>query len=170
MASAVVPMCNAAAVDRSFQILNIGLGGGDIPAFLLSHCPNTTLIESVEYDPRVVTVAGKFFGTGDSHGRHTVDTGDGGARAAALLKSGRRFDAVLVDVFDDAGDVPATCLGDVFTTTIHGLLKPSGKLVQQVWDRQHSSLLSSFKKQFGSRVEDGDSSHGQWVVVATKES
>lgn len=168
MANVVVPLCKAAAESASFEILNIGLGGGDIPAYILAHCPTNTRIESIKYDPRVVTVAGKFFGTNDSQGRHKVDTGDGGAKAAELLKNGRSFDAVLIDVFDDAGDVPASCLGDGFTETVHGLLRPSGKVVQQVWDRQHSTLLESFKKEFGSQVEDGDGKHGQWVVVASK--
>lgn len=172
MVNAVVPICQKAATAASFNILNIGLGGGDIPAYLLSHCPRNTHVESVEYDPRVVTVAGKFFGTDDEHGRHKVSTGDGGAEAAARLHAGRRYDAVLVDVFNDAGDVPPSCASAAFVESIHGLLRPSGKFIQQVWDRQHAALLNAVKRRFekepGGIVEDGDGHHGQWVVMATK--
>lgn len=171
MVNTIVPSCKAASSSSDFRILNIGLGGGDIPAYLLSHCPANTFVQSIEYDPRVVAVAGKFFGTNDEKGRHTVLTGDGGAQSAALLEAGRQYDAILVDVFDDAGDVPSSCVNEAFLRTVHGLLRPSGKFVQQVWDRQHGELLSGLKRQFeqgGGQVEDGDGHHGQWVLVATK--
>jgi SAM-dependent methyltransferase len=172
MVNTVVPLCKAASSAPQFNILNIGLGGGDIPAYILSHCPENTHVQSIEYDPRVVSVAEKFFGTNDGKGRHTVITGDGGAEAAALLGEGKQYDAILVDVFDDAGDVPKSCVNNAFLKTVHGLLRPSGKFVQQVWDRQHAELISGLRHQFeqepGGQVEDGDGRHGQWVLVATR--
>lgn len=170
MVNVVVPLCKEAASASQFNVLNIGLGGGDIPAYILSHCPENTHVQSIEYDPRVVDVAGKFFGTNDGKGRHQVITGDGGAQAAALLEAGRQYDAILVDVFDDAGDVPRSCVDAGFVKTVHGLLRPSGKFIQQVWDRQHGELLSGLKNQFEGQVEDGDGRHGQWVLVATRSS
>lgn len=174
MVNVVMPMCKAAANTSSFTILNIGLGGGDIPTYLLAHCPSNTHIESIEFDPRVASVAGKFFGTDDVHGRHKVNVGDGGVKAAELLSAGFRYDVVLADVFNDAGDVPASCVGEAFAKSVHGLLRPSGKLVQQVWDTQHvkvfSSLENVFAKDAGGSVHDNVSKVRQWVVVATKGS
>mmetsp|Transcript_65816 Transcript_65816/g.104223 ORF Transcript_65816/g.104223 Transcript_65816/m.104223 type:complete len:294 (-) Transcript_65816:30-911(-) len=173
MVDVVVPLCKASTAAQ-FKILNIGLGGGDIPAYLLSHCPENTVVQSIEYDPRVVLVAGKFFGTNDNKGRHKVITGDGGAESAVLLEAGQAYDVILVDVFDDAGSVPKSCVNSAFLRTVHGLLRPAGKLMQQVWDRQHDELLSGLKHQFeqepGGHVEDGDGRHGQWVIVATRSS
>eukprot|EP00928_Gymnodinium_smaydae_P008452 TRINITY_DN13081_c2_g3_i1.p1 TRINITY_DN13081_c2_g3~~TRINITY_DN13081_c2_g3_i1.p1 ORF type:complete len:313 (+),score=25.22 TRINITY_DN13081_c2_g3_i1:85-1023(+) len=171
MVEAVLPLCRNATGAKTFRVLNIGLGGGDVPAFLLDHCPQGTLVESVEYDPRVVYVATRYFGTNLAQGRHKVHVGDGGAVVQQLRHSGQLYDAILIDVFDDAGDVPASCLGDAFTMNVRALLRPSGKVLQQVWERQHGQLLNSLKRQFGVNcAADTYGRNGQWVVVATQTS
>jgi len=85
------------------RIFTTGLGGGCLPTAIHHHLPETT-IQCVEYDPLVVDAATRFFGfLPDSTLRIAIDDG---RRWLEQHPSNERFDIIILDVFDDKGDVP----------------------------------------------------------------
>merc|ERR550514_766734 len=111
MMQEVTPACESWSVihpgeeSGPMRVLLVGLGGGALPAYMLSQCPKgSVFVESVEYDPRVVKAAERFFGFQVIPGANEVETDDGGkavARRASNPDSSSReqYDVVLVDCF-----------------------------------------------------------------------
>lgn len=125
------------ATNASTRILSIGLGGGELPQFLLRKCP-TMSVEAVELNADVIDVARKYFGLGDSEqeftGRLTVEQAD--ALAAVQERADTApgsFDSVLVDCFAGKGIVPETCRSASLAQSVQALLKPGGMLLQNIW-------------------------------------
>lgn len=131
------------------SILNIGLGGGAMPAYLLDSCARGTRVTSVERDPRVVAMAERFFGFRAEPGRNEVETLDALAAVQRHAGAGDRYDAVLVDCFEARGRVPATCRSLEFLQGVHKTLKPNGTVIQQVWLSQYSELYHMYNRVFG---------------------
>jgi len=130
------------------RILLVGLGGGAMLTHLLNKCPQATF-ESVEYDPRVVEVATRFFGV-PQDARSSIETGDGGAAVAQRAARGDKYDAVVVDCFAGGGDVPLACRSDEFLDGLRSICKDTGTVIQQVWSPQFDELMPHYEKRFGS--------------------
>jgi hypothetical protein len=130
------------------RILLVGLGGGAMLTHLLDKCPHAT-IESVEYDPRVVEVATRFFGV-PQDSRSKIETGDGGAAVAQRAERGETYDAVVVDCFAGGGEVPLACRSDEFLDGLRAICKDTGEVIQQVWSPQFDELMPHYEKRFGS--------------------
>lgn len=82
-------------------MLLIGLGGGALAGWLLSHLTDLEELVACEVDPVVARVAREFFMRGTAHDpRLTIHEGDGLEYAR---KAGSTFDAVLVDASESAG-------------------------------------------------------------------
>lgn len=165
MMETLIPACQG---STEFRVLNIGLGAGGLPPYLLAHCPTNTVVDSVEFDPRIIAAGERFFGTDDAHGRHEISSGDGGAAIAERFHAGKHYDAIVVDAFDADGNVPRSCSDAEFLGHAQAILRPGGKLVMQVWSRQYPEVLERFEKRFGaSNVVGNDVHFGQWVIAAT---
>lgn len=145
IAEAVEPGCAGGAQK---QMLLVGLGGGALLTRLLGHCPGAT-VEAIEYDPRVVEVATRFFGV-PKGGRSEIETNDGGAAVAARAALGKTYDAVIVDCFAGGGTVPLACRSPAFLDNLRTLAGPGGQVIQQIWSPQFEELFPAYQERFKS--------------------
>lgn len=158
MMEQVEPLCQGAGASQDggpFRMLLVGLGGGALPAYVLAHCPEGSKVESVEYDPRVVSAATQFFGLNIIPGVNEVDNRDGLLAVQERAKGGHTYDAVLVDCFQAGGKVPEHCSSKAFVHAVRAILKPGGKAIQQVWAPQYKSLLATYEIEFGKDHTQG---------------
>merc|ERR1719174_445358 len=118
------------------RILNIGLGGGIMPSYLLDNCAAGTSITSVEKDARIISMAAKFFGVKADAGKHNVEHMDASDAVQRHVDMGDSFDVVLIDCFGGHGTVPDACSNQRFIYNLKKLLKPKGRAIQQVWTEQ----------------------------------
>lgn len=118
------------------RVLSIGLGGGELPQYLIHHCPHMS-VEAVELNRDVIETATLFFGIREaeksSGGRLTVEQGDAGH--VVQLKPAGQYDAVLVDCFKGGGVVPEDCRSEAFAKNVQKLLTPSGVMLQNIWHK-----------------------------------
>merc|ERR1719428_567940 len=179
MMQEVTPMCELAAVDSlrppdagPFHILLVGLGGGALPEYTMQHCPKGTKMESVEFDPRVIDAATGFFGLHLHEGVNSVENGDGGAAVEKRVQNGDKYDVVMVDAFQSAGKVPDSCKNKKFIKNVKALLRPQGKLIQQIWSPQYEDVIQDYQKIFGEdKVKGTNIELGvNHLIIATTES
>lgn len=130
------------------RMLLIGLGGGALTMYLESHCPGLQ-IDAVEANKHVVDAAYGLFGLDRSGSKVSVEVADGGTAVQNRVASGSRYDFVVVDCFQAQGQVPASCRSDAFISGLRSLLKPGGKVLQQVWKAQYRSILGMYNDEFG---------------------
>lgn len=124
----------AATAPEPLRILCIGLGGGTLPSFFAQKLANCE-VDVVELERPVVEAATKAMGFVPSP-RLRVSVDDGVAfalRASVGAEGGSRpYDAVVVDAYDAAGNVPAELWskgGGLARALSQGLLKERGGLV-----------------------------------------
>jgi spermidine synthase len=161
MVGAVEDKCKAAP---SIRVLIVGLGGGSMVTRLLKGCPRAEL-ETVDNDPRVVDVAGRFFGVPNA-GRSMIETSDASAAAAARAAAGKTYDAILVDCF--AGDlrIPLACRSAQFLDSLRRITAPGGQVIQQVWAEDSADLPTLYRARFGNlTISDLDA--GEQVLYAS---
>lgn len=124
--------CSPGAVEG--RVLSIGLGGAELPQYLLRRCPGLR-IETVELSEQVISTALNFFGLRESQhkfgGRISVEQAD--ALAAVEQRANSAYDVVLVDCFNGQGSVPETCRSRRFAEQIRRVLRPSGIMLQNIW-------------------------------------
>lgn len=149
MARSLVPMCNATGRARQdFRVLLIGLGGGALPDHILRNCPARTRVESVEYDPRVIEAATRFFGFREQPGVNMVEQGDGGEAVKARAAHGAKYDFVLVDAFESQ-HVPASCRSEEFVNGLFKILKPDGLAMQNIMTTDFDKTIDIYQDVFG---------------------
>ena len=132
------------------RVLVLGLGGGCIPSFLARYAP-AVAVEAVEMSPAVAAAATSCFGLGAACTVHIADARDFVREATA---AGRRFDAVLVDVYTSER-FPPSLLGDDFFLNVHALLADDGVVVVNAGcsdDPSHADVLASFARAFAGSV------------------
>lgn len=155
------PWCNSTVRSR---VLSIGLGGGEMPQYLLHHCPHMS-VEAVELSRDVIETATLFFGIQEveksSGGRLKVEQGDAGKVVAQ--KPAGQYDAVLVDCFQGGGVVPEGCRSEAFAKNVQKLLTPSGVMLQNIWHKarghpevagQFQDTMKVYKDVFNGRLLD----------------
>lgn len=108
---------------RPRDIAMIGLGGGSLVKFCRRHLPSARLTV-VENNPGVIALR-KDFGVPDDDARLSVLEEDG---AVFIRDPGSRFDVLLVDGFDHAGQPPQLC-SQAFYDDCLGALAAGGVLV-----------------------------------------
>ena len=121
------------------KVLLVGLGGGGMLRFLEHHFPET-VVEAVEIDPVVVSLAAQYFGTTQKPGIriHTED-------AFVFLEQPNRYDAIYMDAFlrpsvDGAVDSRTSRLKTKsFLRTIRERLLPGGVLACNLVARRKST-------------------------------
>ncbi len=108
------------------QIYTTGLGGGCLPTVIHHHLPET-VVQCVEYDEQVVDAATRYFGfLPDASLRITIDDG---RRWLEANRGTGRFDIIILDVFDDKGDVPNDLTSLEFFQLCRDSLATQGVLV-----------------------------------------
>jgi spermidine synthase len=108
------------------HVLLIGVGGGSLPTALAAVVPGMT-IDGVDVDPAVLRVARRYFALQPGP-RLRLHAADGAAFVAQARARGERYDAVLLDAFDDDG-VPPALFGEAFLRDVHAILAPHGVLL-----------------------------------------
>jgi spermidine synthase len=128
----------------------IGLGGGELPQYLLHHCPNMQ-IDAVELNGDVISLARTYFGLGESEtsfpGRLSIQQADALTAVRERASGKKSYDAVLVDCFSGGGEVPETCRSRSLAEKVKAILKPRGVLLQNIWhySRMRQVVAQEFK-------------------------
>ncbi len=108
------------------SILVAGLGGGSIPMTFGDLFPDA-LIDVVEIDPAVVSVAREFFLFEESANMH-VHVNDARVFIKRAVLEGRKYDYIMLDAF--TGDyIPEHLLTREFLDEVKQILNPDGVLV-----------------------------------------
>jgi spermidine synthase len=130
---------------RPQRVLLVGLGGGSLAKFIYARMPWVTL-EVVEINPRVLTVARRYFHVPENDARFTVTLGDG---AEHVARAGPPADVLAVDGYDAESHVAALSDG-AFYAACHRRLAPGGILVVNLWggDREFSDTLQRIERAF----------------------
>jgi spermidine synthase len=105
------------------SILIVGLGGGTLVDVLVRALPDAD-IDVAEIDPAVVRVATQFFGLRPSPRVH-VHEEDGRVYVKRALRSGKRYDLVMLDAFDHEY-IPEHLLTQEYLREVKALLTPGG--------------------------------------------
>jgi len=129
------PLLPSRSAGESLRILCIGLGGGSVPSFLATVLPHCS-IEVAELEPAVVRAATEALGFHEQRNlRVTVEDGVAyalRAAEAAATEADGGYDAVLIDAYDAAGNVPLALRsrsGGLAEALSRGLLRERGGLV-----------------------------------------
>lgn len=177
MLKLLVPQCQTHATDpgkESFRVLLVGLGGGALAQYVLAQCPRGTIVEAVEYDPRMVEAATRFFGFHPQPGALEVAQGDGGAIVAARAEKGMTYNAVLVDAYGGGPHVPESCRSATFIKGLWHILRKNGTVLQNI-KVDYATTLPLYEKGFGSNSVKGEelSGNGEMpshLIVAVRSS
>lgn len=159
--------CGSSPASADVRALMIGLGGGELPQYLLRRCPAMS-VDIVELDADVIAVARRYFGLGDSEARFgrrlAVQQADSlAAVEQRAANASSAYDAVLIDCFAGGGEVPESCRSRPLLELLRGLLKPGGVLLQNIWHysperpqvaEQFGETLATYQSIFPGAVED----------------
>jgi len=152
MASYLLPLCKKppnSQLSPAFRVLLIGLGGGALPQCILNNCPAGTEVETVEYDPRMIEAATRFFGLHLQDGVLEAEQGDGGEIVAQRAGQGQKYDMVLVDAFSGPFQVPESCRSVDFIHNLRRILRANGMVLQNIDMGQFEKTLPLYAKEFG---------------------
>jgi spermidine synthase len=130
---------------RPRRVLLVGLGGGSLAKFIHARMPWVST-EVVEINPRVVTVARRYFHVPEDDERLTVTIGDG---AEHVARAGLPVEVLAVDGYD--ADSHAEALSQsAFYAACLARLAPGGVLVVNLWggDREFHDILQRIEKAF----------------------
>lgn len=130
------------------RVALIGLGGGSLAKFCHRHLLRTR-VEAVELDPRVIALRDAFAIPRDDR-RLRIRLGDG---VDFVARASRRFDALLLDGYDEAG-MPARLRSAAFAHACRAALRPRGLLVINVdrGDPGFARLLQRLRASFDDAV------------------
>ncbi len=108
------------------RVLIVGLGGGSIPKALREILPQAQ-IDVAEIDPAVTRVARRFFGFKEDPKMKVIEL-DGRVYVKRAIRSGVKYDAILLDAFDHEY-IPEHLLTREFLAEVKSLLTPQGVVV-----------------------------------------
>ncbi len=129
------------------RILIMGLGGGSIPTALKTLLPNAQ-VDVVEIDPAVTRVARKFFNFVETPKLNVTEL-DGRVFVKRALRTGQKYDVVLLDAFDHEY-IPEHLLTKEFLTEVKGILGPRGVIVantfslSKLYDHESTTYAAVF--------------------------
>lgn len=147
---------------RPKRILIIGLGGGTMSDTLEALVPGA-VIDNVELDPAVGTIAKKYFGFGTNK-RVNLSISDGRVFVKRRMRSNVRYDMVMMDAFD--GDyIPEHMLTQDFFKEVKQIMTPNGVFVANGYatGRLYPHESETYRSVFGRFYNMKD---GNRVVVA----
>jgi len=126
------------------------------------------MAESVELNPDVVFVAKNYLGFEDDD-HNIVEVADAEAAVTERVPAGAQYDFAVIDCFGADAKVPAPCRSEKLAEGIHSILKPGGKVMQNVYGDQEPLVEGVFGKAFGiDNVEVARNHATGAVVMATK--
>ena len=125
-----------------FRLLQIGLGGGTFPYAAKRRC--NAIVDIVEKQQDVVSVAQKFFGFDVGEGQLIVDDG-----LVGLRQLPHHYDAVVIDCMIQ-GVTPPGCKSPEFVRAIARRVKPGGHVAQWAWGADRTNLRDAYKQHFGN--------------------
>jgi hypothetical protein len=159
MLELVTPSCQSHSTKEPFHVLLVGLGGGALVQYILGKCPQGTVVQAIEYDPRMIEISAQFFGLTASQDAFKVEQGDGGAVVAAHAAKGQTYNMVLVDAFAGGSHVPESCRNAAFVSNLRHLLRKGGSVLHNLAGPTVSNLagpddfkttLPLYQETFGS--------------------
>lgn len=138
---------------RGRRLLHVGLGLGTLTTAINEACPNS-INDVVELDARLVHAArhfagAKFDGTNigscDRVLREKVEQGSD------------KYDFIILDTFDETGEIPAVCRDEKFASSAFALLHDRGCVLMNHWYEDegghHAQASPIFDKLFGIGCE-----------------
>jgi len=130
------------------RVLIIGLGGGSLPAAIAQIAPRAE-IDSVEIDPAVIRVAGKYFDFRPTP-RNRVHEGDGRVFVKRAIKNGAKYDLVMLDAFDHEY-IPEHLLTREFLGEVKNVMTEDGVLAANTWSgsRLYDHESATYEAVFG---------------------
>lgn len=139
------------------SILVIGLGGGTLPRTLLKALPGA-VIDVVEIDPAVVSVAKKYFGFTPGERMRVIEM-DGRVFVKRAIREQRQYDLIMLDAFDHEY-IPEHLLTQEFLREVKALLAPGAVLAantfssSRLYDHESVTYASVFGTFFNLRQEN----------------
>lgn len=139
------------------RLLVIGLGGGTLPMALAQILPEAQ-IDVVEIDPAVTRVAKRFFGFRDGPKMKVIEA-DGRVYVKRALRTGTRYDAILLDAFDHEY-IPEHLLTQEFLAEVKSLLAPGGVVVgntfssSRLYDHESTTYAAVFGTFYNLKLEN----------------
>ncbi|WP_232033742.1 spermidine synthase [Achromobacter insolitus] len=141
------------------NILIVGLGGATLQNTLARLLPGT-VVDTVEIDPAVGTVAARYFGYQQGP-RQRLFLEDGRAYIERAHRDGQQYDMVMLDAFD-VDYIPEHLMTLEFLQHVRGILAPGGVAVantftnSQLYERESATYAAVFgtffNLQTGNRV------------------
>ncbi len=131
------------------RVLIIGLGGGTLPMALRQMFPDLQ-IDTVEIDPAVTRVAEKFFNFKRDDKLHVAEE-DGRVFVKKAMKTGTRYDIVMLDAFAD-DYIPEHLSTREFLTEVKSILTPDGVVVANTFSssRLYPYESATYESVFGT--------------------
>lgn len=129
------------------RVLIVGLGGGSLPTALREILPQAQ-IDVVEIDPAVTRVARKYFNFRDDPRMKVIEL-DGRVYVKRAIRSGEKYDVVMLDAFDHEY-IPEHLLTREFLAEVKSLLTPTGVLVgntfssSRLYDHESTTYAAVF--------------------------
>lgn len=149
------------------RVLVIGVGGGSIPMALSSLLPQAS-IDAVDIDPVVIEVARSHFGLQTSERLRAI-AADGRAFVRDAVRAGMRYDAVLLDAFDNDG-IPPALFDRAFLRDVRALLPSDGVFMANTFAGSASYARESATAEavFGAflNIKLGGDADGNRLLVA----
>lgn len=133
------------------EVVMIGLGGGSLAKFCHRHLPSTR-ITAIEINPRVIALRSHFQIPPDDS-RLRVINEDGSAYLAAMARSNRTTDVLLVDAFDRHG-IAAAVTQRSFLLDARRVLSTHGIFVMNLVDEREvcNRHIERIRSVFGGPV------------------
>ena len=129
------------------RVLIVGLGGGSPPTALREILPKAQ-IDVVEIDPAVTRVARKYFNFREDPQMKVIEL-DGRVYVKRAIRSGEKYDVILLDAFDHEY-IPEHLLTREFLTEVKSLLTPQGVVVgntfssSRLYDHESTTYAAVF--------------------------
>lgn len=132
----------------SRRMLVLGLGGGSLPMFLHKNYPES-VIDVVEIDPEVISVAKRFFDVRED-ARLRIHLSD--ARKFVDSSSPGVYDLILVDAFG-ANSAPAHLTTQEFLSALRRAVSTEGVVIGNLWRRPFNAAYDSMVVTYQSVFE-----------------
>mmetsp|Transcript_17075 Transcript_17075/g.51015 ORF Transcript_17075/g.51015 Transcript_17075/m.51015 type:complete len:417 (-) Transcript_17075:447-1697(-) len=149
------PLCRARA-DQNGTIVCLGIGGGALPA-LLAVCYPQTLVQAVDIDPVVISVAKRYMSLSapDIAGAKNLWVLQQDARACVtnLLKQNIVPEAIFLDCYDAQGRVPPFLTGSTFMGACVQAVAEGGVVVANLFNNTPNGYTRARFASFACHLE-----------------
>lgn len=155
-------------IDKPESVLMIGLGGGSLAKFLLSHYPECT-IDAIEYREKVAKIAHGYFKLPETP-RLNIHIADAENKIKEIEKN--KYDLILLDAFDKSRVSPSIAKLD-FITACKDRLNNNGVFVINLWSKSEDfkRTFQTISKTFsGNALRYMVKKKGNVIVFASRQN